>query len=227
VPSEEIGDALAYLQRRNDEQGEAAASAEAQRRNVANLHGRYEPPADLRVKRGDAGGVPVDVLTGRGMRADRTVLFLHGGGYVSRPAETHRDLASRVGRARPRSSPNTGSRPSTPSRPRTRTCWRPAAGWRARGASRPPPSRRPATRPAAAWSRPCWRWSATRGPWWPTRPRRATPWSASTPPSAPGGRAARSAVRGGMALRDDPKARPGTACCAAPPPSSRPRRAPR
>jgi len=56
-------------------------------------------PADIRTERLSAGGVPAEWVVAPEASADRTVLYLHGGGYVVGSINTHRDLASRLSRA--------------------------------------------------------------------------------------------------------------------------------
>ncbi len=47
----------------------------------------------------DAGGVPAEWVSVPESRADRVILYLHGGGYVIGSLNTHRELASRIARA--------------------------------------------------------------------------------------------------------------------------------
>jgi acetyl esterase/lipase len=46
-----------------------------------------------------AGGIPVEWLTVPDISHERVVFYLHGGGYTIGSLDTHRDLASRIGRA--------------------------------------------------------------------------------------------------------------------------------
>ena len=46
-----------------------------------------------------AGGVPAEWLDGPGARADRAILYLHGGGYVLGGVHSHRDLIARLSAA--------------------------------------------------------------------------------------------------------------------------------
>ena len=46
-----------------------------------------------------AGGVPAEWLDGPGARADRVVLYLHGGGYVLGGVGSHRDMIARLSAA--------------------------------------------------------------------------------------------------------------------------------
>jgi epsilon-lactone hydrolase len=60
---------------------------------------QFTPPADVRFERVDAGGVPAEWATPPGAVAGRTVLYLHGGGYLVGGAEDYRELVSRLARA--------------------------------------------------------------------------------------------------------------------------------
>lgn len=46
----------------------------------------------------DAGGVPSEFVCWQGADANRTILYLHGGGYVFCSPRTHRDLVLRIAR---------------------------------------------------------------------------------------------------------------------------------
>ena len=54
-------------------------------------------PADI--ENVDAGGTPAELVTAHGAPGSRTVLYLHGGGYVIGSPATHRELASRLSSA--------------------------------------------------------------------------------------------------------------------------------
>jgi acetyl esterase/lipase len=47
----------------------------------------------------DAGGVPAEWVVAPGAEDSRVIPYLHGGGYVTGSAATHRELASRISRA--------------------------------------------------------------------------------------------------------------------------------
>ncbi|MDX1690183.1 MAG: alpha/beta hydrolase [Acidimicrobiia bacterium] len=47
----------------------------------------------------DAGGVPAEWVAAPGAGRDRTILYLHGGGYTVGSPRTHRPLVSRLGQA--------------------------------------------------------------------------------------------------------------------------------
>jgi monoterpene epsilon-lactone hydrolase len=54
---------------------------------------------DIKVEAIDAGGVAAERITAPASRAGRTVLYLHGGGYVIGSADSHRHLAAAIAQA--------------------------------------------------------------------------------------------------------------------------------
>jgi acetyl esterase/lipase len=60
---------------------------------------QFPIPADVVTENVDAGGVPALWVRTPAATPDRTILYLHGGGYVIGSAEGYRELASHVGRA--------------------------------------------------------------------------------------------------------------------------------
>jgi acetyl esterase/lipase len=56
-------------------------------------------PPDVRLQAVDAGGVPGEWVEVADSERDRTVLYLHGGGYVIGSTRSHRDLVQRIARA--------------------------------------------------------------------------------------------------------------------------------
>lgn len=54
---------------------------------------------DVKCEEVDAGGVPGEWITTPGVRDDRVVYYLHGGGYVLGSVSTHREMISRLSRA--------------------------------------------------------------------------------------------------------------------------------
>jgi epsilon-lactone hydrolase len=54
---------------------------------------------DVRISANQIGGVAAEILTAPGARPDRTVVYLHGGGYVMGSPSSHRRLAGEVSRA--------------------------------------------------------------------------------------------------------------------------------
>lgn len=56
-------------------------------------------PNECRITPVEIKGMPAEWLEWHGSGADRTILYLHGGGYVLCSPRTHRDLISRITRA--------------------------------------------------------------------------------------------------------------------------------
>lgn len=56
-------------------------------------------PPDVRVAPTWLGGVPVEWVTAAGSSVRQTLIFLHGGGYVSGSLNTHRELTGRLAQA--------------------------------------------------------------------------------------------------------------------------------
>lgn len=56
-------------------------------------------PDDVKTTAVDAGGVPAEWVDAPGADAGRVIVYLHGGGYVVGSVVSHRNLASRLGRA--------------------------------------------------------------------------------------------------------------------------------
>ena len=69
------------------------------RAEFERLSAGFTLPADIRTERLSAGGVPAEWVVAPAARADRTVLYLHGGAYIVGSINTHRDLAARLSRA--------------------------------------------------------------------------------------------------------------------------------
>ena len=59
----------------------------------------HPTPEDVSVTVVDAGGVPAEWVVAPGAEDSRVIPYLHGGGYVTGSAATHRELASRISRA--------------------------------------------------------------------------------------------------------------------------------
>jgi len=75
------------------------ASVEESRAGFEQLAQMFPLAADVRHEPVDAGGVPAEWVSVPESRADRVILYLHGGGYVIGSPSTHRELASRIARA--------------------------------------------------------------------------------------------------------------------------------
>jgi acetyl esterase/lipase len=61
----------------------------------ANARAKIRP--DTKREQVDAGGVRAEWFTPAGVRKDRVLLYLHGGGYVMGSVETHRSLVDDIG----------------------------------------------------------------------------------------------------------------------------------
>lgn len=72
----------------------------AQRRRDMDARGlAFTLAPDVTVEKLSAGGVPAEWTTTPGADRNSAVLFLHGGGYVIGSLDSHRHLASEIGRA--------------------------------------------------------------------------------------------------------------------------------
>ena len=69
------------------------------RERLDNLGRHYPIPAEFRLEPVDANGVPGEWSTSPAADRSRAILFLHGGGYISGSIESHRSLATAIGRA--------------------------------------------------------------------------------------------------------------------------------
>ncbi|MEX2205907.1 MAG: alpha/beta hydrolase [Myxococcota bacterium] len=76
-----------------------AASVAETRAGFEQLTQMFPLAADVTHQSVDAGGVPAEWVSVPESRADRAILYLHGGGYVIGSPSTHRELASRIARA--------------------------------------------------------------------------------------------------------------------------------
>jgi monoterpene epsilon-lactone hydrolase len=69
------------------------------KRAEINISWIFKRPDKCIVDPVDAGGVPAEFVCWQGADANRTILYLHGGGYVFCSPRTHRDLVWRIARA--------------------------------------------------------------------------------------------------------------------------------
>ena len=69
-----------------------------ERRNLDEGGARFKVPPDVSLTPVSADGVPAEWLVAPGARADRAVLYLHGGGYVIGSIKSHRYLMQNVSR---------------------------------------------------------------------------------------------------------------------------------
>lgn len=70
----------------------------ARRERMNGFGERYPLPPDIRVEAVNAGGVQAEWTMAPGARADRVLVFLHGGGYISGSLMSHRHSVARMGR---------------------------------------------------------------------------------------------------------------------------------
>lgn len=88
-----------YWRRRHPARGPARESWVGVRRLMADAAARTRVPPDIHVEPVVAGGVPAEWVHAPGARADRALLYLHGGGYVAGSPGSHRGLAAALSRA--------------------------------------------------------------------------------------------------------------------------------
>ena len=69
------------------------------RERLDDLGKHYGTPAEFRLEPVDANGVAAEWSTSPAADPSRAILFLHGGGYISGSIESHRPLATAIGRA--------------------------------------------------------------------------------------------------------------------------------
>jgi monoterpene epsilon-lactone hydrolase len=62
------------------------------------LGARYTLPADVRTEQVDANGVPAEWTMTPSANADRVIMFLHGGAYISGSIASHRHVMAELGR---------------------------------------------------------------------------------------------------------------------------------
>ena len=74
-------------------------STDVRRQAYDGMASIYPLAADVSVEQLVLGGVPAEKTTTSAARAPTTILYLHGGGYVYGSIESHRHLASELGRA--------------------------------------------------------------------------------------------------------------------------------
>ena len=74
-------------------------TVEQMRAQLEIMVAAFAPPADATLEPVDAGGVPAEWVTTPEADGNRTILYLHGGGYVMGSISSHRDLAIRLSRA--------------------------------------------------------------------------------------------------------------------------------
>lgn len=68
------------------------------RERLDGLSAAYTLPDDIRTETAEIGGVTAEWTEAPGAEADRVILFLHGGGYVSGSIKSHRHMIAEAGR---------------------------------------------------------------------------------------------------------------------------------
>ncbi len=67
------------------------------RARLESLGARYRLPADVRTEQVDANGVPAEWTMTPSADADRVIMFLHGGAYISGSIASHRHVMAELG----------------------------------------------------------------------------------------------------------------------------------
>ncbi|WP_139490542.1 alpha/beta hydrolase [Brevibacillus dissolubilis] len=70
-----------------------------QTQGFASEQGAFPLAPDIQVEKTTIGGIYGEWVSAPTIKADRTILYLHGGGYVRGSCASHRELASRISRA--------------------------------------------------------------------------------------------------------------------------------
>ena len=95
MPSQELKRAIDLQQSLLSEFG-AAQTPEEFRAIYRRFLGQFPVPPGVRFESVDAGGVPAEWMVPSGASAQRTLLYLHGGGYLVGGARDYRDTVSRI-----------------------------------------------------------------------------------------------------------------------------------
>ena len=74
-------------------------SVQEMRAGFAMMASLFQVPDGVRSEKVDAGGVPAEWIEMPGTVPGRTLLYLHGGGYVLGSIDTHRSLVARIAAA--------------------------------------------------------------------------------------------------------------------------------
>lgn len=75
------------------------ATIQELRADMENFTPPFEPPEGTRAESVDADGVPAELIVAAGADESRTLLYVHGGGYVMGSIATHRALVTRLSAA--------------------------------------------------------------------------------------------------------------------------------
>ncbi|MEC3916835.1 alpha/beta hydrolase [Nocardia sp. CDC160] len=99
MPSPEIQEIIALFEQRKANRPASPPPIEELRANFLPGGKRYDMPDDVRVSEVSAAGVPSHWVDAPGVRTDRVLVYVHGGGFTLGSLASHGDLASRLGRA--------------------------------------------------------------------------------------------------------------------------------
>ena len=100
MPSIEHDQVMAAMRAEREAQvGRPPPTVAEQRASYELMADIWPVPDDVSITPVEMAGRPAEWVAAPGARDDRTVLWLHGGGYVIGSLATHRDLAGRVSRA--------------------------------------------------------------------------------------------------------------------------------
>jgi len=72
---------------------------EERRSDMEAAFTRFRIAADVRCEPVDADGIPAEWVTAPGALQERTIYYLHGGGYATGSINSHREMVSRLSRA--------------------------------------------------------------------------------------------------------------------------------
>jgi acetyl esterase/lipase len=98
MAGQELAQAIA-VQREMLQEMSKAQTPEENRTIYARIMSRFAPAADVTFESVDAGGVPAEWMNVPGASPERTILYLHGGGYVIGSPAEYRDMLPRLARA--------------------------------------------------------------------------------------------------------------------------------
>lgn len=90
--------AIAAMIRANRDSAPLDVSIAERREGMEVMQGGLPLPEDLQLEDVTVGGRPAQWVRVMGARDDRTILYLHGGGYVMGSLNTHRELMARLSR---------------------------------------------------------------------------------------------------------------------------------
>ncbi len=96
MPSEQLQRIIDFLRANRPELPPTMEEARASFELVARL---FQPAPDVSFEAVDAGGVPAEWIRPPGHAADAALVYLHGGAYTVGSVDTHRNLATHLGRA--------------------------------------------------------------------------------------------------------------------------------